>query len=57
VDDAIVVLENIYRHMEMGKTKFELPMMVQPKLVELVSITLVIVVVFFTNCIEFWSGF
>jgi HAE1 family hydrophobic/amphiphilic exporter-1 len=36
VDDAIVVLENIYRHMEMGKTKFELPMMVlQPKLVEL----------------------
>jgi HAE1 family hydrophobic/amphiphilic exporter-1 len=26
--------ENIYRHMEMGKTKFELPMMVA-KLVEL----------------------
>ena len=23
VDDAIVVLENIYRHMEMGKAKLE----------------------------------
>jgi len=35
VDDAIVVLENIYRHMEMGKTKSVQPMMVQPKLVAL----------------------
>jgi HAE1 family hydrophobic/amphiphilic exporter-1 len=45
VDDAIVVLENIYRHMEMGKTKYALPMM-NCKLVELSFITLVIVVVF-----------
>ena len=32
VDDAIVVLENIYRHMEMGKTKLEQRMMVLQKL-------------------------
>jgi HAE1 family hydrophobic/amphiphilic exporter-1 len=33
VDDAIVVLENIYRHMEMGKTV--VPLMKElPKLVE-----------------------
>jgi HAE1 family hydrophobic/amphiphilic exporter-1 len=47
VDDAIVVLENIYRHMEMGKTKFELPMMNFAEIGgTVVSITLVIVVVF-----------
>lgn len=33
VDDAIVVLENIYRHMEMGKAEFVHRMMVQQKLV------------------------
>jgi HAE1 family hydrophobic/amphiphilic exporter-1 len=34
VDDAIVVLENIYRHMEMGK-KPVVPLMKElPKLVE-----------------------
>ena len=32
VDDAIVVLENIYRHMEMGKAKLEQRMMVLQKL-------------------------
>ena len=32
VDDAIVVLENIYRHMEMGKAKLEQRMMVLRKL-------------------------
>jgi HAE1 family hydrophobic/amphiphilic exporter-1 len=31
VDDAIVVLENIYRHMEMGKTGFVQRMTEQPK--------------------------
>jgi HAE1 family hydrophobic/amphiphilic exporter-1 len=30
VDDAIVVLENIYRHMEMGKSQFVLLMMELP---------------------------
>jgi hypothetical protein len=34
VDDAIVVLENIYRHMEMGKTASVQPTMELPKLVE-----------------------
>jgi HAE1 family hydrophobic/amphiphilic exporter-1 len=44
---TIVVLENIYRHMEMGKTKFELPMMFYTEIGgTVVSITLVIVVVF-----------
>jgi hypothetical protein len=56
VDDAIVVLENIYRHMEMGKTKFELPMMVQPKLVERIDYACNCGCIF-TNCIEFWTGF
>jgi Cu/Ag efflux pump CusA len=56
VDDAIVVLENIYRHMEMGKTKFELPMMVLPKLVERIDYACNCGCIF-TNCIEFWTGF
>jgi HAE1 family hydrophobic/amphiphilic exporter-1 len=34
VDDAIVVLENIYRHMEMGKNRAVQPTMELPKLVE-----------------------
>jgi HAE1 family hydrophobic/amphiphilic exporter-1 len=34
VDDAIVVLENIYRHMEMGKTVYVPLMKELPKLVE-----------------------
>jgi HAE1 family hydrophobic/amphiphilic exporter-1 len=46
VDDAIVVLENIYRHMEMGKTKFVLYDGTAEIGGTVVSITLVIVVVF-----------
>ncbi len=48
VDDAIVVLENIYRHMEMGKNKVRAAMDATKEIgFTVVSITLVIVVVFF----------
>lgn len=48
VDDAIVVLENIYRHMEMGKNKVRAAYDATSEIgFTVVSITLVIVVVFF----------
>ncbi|MDB5119020.1 MAG: acriflavin resistance protein [Sphingobacteriales bacterium] len=48
VDDAIVVLENIYRHMEMGKNKVRAAMDATQEIgFTVMSITLVIVVVFF----------
>ncbi|WP_342330469.1 efflux RND transporter permease subunit [Pedobacter sp. FW305-3-2-15-E-R2A2] len=48
VDDAIVVLENIYRHMEMGKNKVRAAYDATAEIgFTVVSITLVIVVVFF----------
>ncbi|TKB96199.1 efflux RND transporter permease subunit [Pedobacter cryophilus] len=48
VDDAIVVLENIYRHMEMGKNKVRAAIDATKEIgFTVVSITLVIVVVFF----------
>ncbi|WP_304065656.1 efflux RND transporter permease subunit [Pedobacter glucosidilyticus] len=48
VDDAIVVLENIYRHMEMGKNKVRAAMDATKEIgFTVTSITLVIVVVFF----------
>src|SRR5690606_38551207 len=48
VDDAIVVLENIYRHMEMGKNKVRAAMDGTKEIgFTVTSITLVIVVVFF----------
>ncbi len=47
VDDAIVVLENIYRHMEMGKNKVRAAYDATKEIgFTVVSITLVIVVVF-----------
>ena len=47
VDDAIVVIENIYRHMEMGKSKFQAAYDgIREIGVTVVSITLVIVAVF-----------
>lgn len=47
VDDAIVVIENIYRHMEMGKNKFQAAYDgIREIGVTVVSITLVIVAVF-----------
>lgn len=47
VDDAIVVLENIYRHMEMGKNKVRAAMDGAKEIgFTVMSITLVIVVVF-----------
>ena len=47
VDDAIVVLENIYRHMEMGKNKVRAAYDGTAEIGgTVVSITLVIVVVF-----------
>jgi HAE1 family hydrophobic/amphiphilic exporter-1 len=47
VDDAIVVIENIYRHMEMGKNKFRASMDGAREIgFTVISITLVIVVVF-----------
>jgi HAE1 family hydrophobic/amphiphilic exporter-1 len=55
VDDAIVVLENIYRHMEMGKTKFAAHDGNGNGTV--VSITPCNCGCIFTNCIEFWTGF
>lgn len=48
VDDAIVVLENIYRHMEMGKNKVRAAYDATSEIgFTVVSITFVIVVVFF----------
>lgn len=48
VDDAIVVLENIYRHMEMGKNRVRAAMDATKEIgFTVTSITLVIVVVFF----------
>lgn len=47
VDDAIVVIENIYRHMEMGKNKVRASMDAAKEIgFTVLSITLVIVVVF-----------
>ena len=47
VDDAIVVLENIYRHMEMGKNKVRASYDATAEIgMTVTSITLVIVVVF-----------
>lgn len=47
VDDAIVVIENIYRHMEMGKNKFRAAFDGAKEIgFTVISITLVIVVVF-----------
>jgi len=48
VDDAIVVIENIYRHMEMGKNKVRASYDATKEIgFTVVSITMVIVVVFF----------
>lgn len=53
VDDAIVVLENIQRHMEMGKNKVRASMDGTREIgFTVVSITLVIVVVFFPIAIS-----
>lgn len=47
VDDAIVVIENIYRHMEMGKSRFQAAYDgIREIGVTVISITLVIVAVF-----------
>ncbi len=47
VDDAIVVLENIYRHLEMGKTRMQATIDGVKEIgLSVVSITLVLVVVF-----------
>lgn len=47
VDDAIVVLENIYRHLEMGKTSWQATIDGVKEIgLSVVSITLVLVVVF-----------
>ena len=47
VDDAIVVLENIYRHMEMGKNRVKAAYDATSEIgFTVISITLVIVVVF-----------
>jgi HAE1 family hydrophobic/amphiphilic exporter-1 len=53
VDDAIVVLENIYRHMEMGKNRVRAAYDATSEIgFTVVSITLVIVVVFFPIAIS-----
>ncbi|MCU7494160.1 MAG: efflux RND transporter permease subunit [Ignavibacteria bacterium] len=47
VDDSIVVVENIYRYLEMGKTRFEAALQgAKQILYTAISITLVIVIVF-----------
>ncbi len=56
VDDAIVVLENIYRHMEMGKSKIRAAYDGAAEIgFTVTAITLVIVVVLLTNCYEYRS--
>lgn len=56
VDDAIVVLENIYRHMEMGKNRVRAAYDATKEIgFTVTSITLVIVVVFFPIAIS--TGF
>lgn len=56
VDDAIVVLENIYRHMEMGKNRVRAAFEATKEIgFTVTSITLVIVVVFFPIAIS--TGF
>ena len=53
VDDAIVVLENIYRHMEMGKNRVRAAYEATKEIgFTVTSITLVIVVVFFPIAIS-----
>jgi HAE1 family hydrophobic/amphiphilic exporter-1 len=53
VDDAIVVLENIYRHMEMGKNRVRAAFEATKEIgFTVTSITLVIVVVFFPIAIS-----
>ncbi|WP_069659330.1 efflux RND transporter permease subunit [Arcticibacter eurypsychrophilus] len=53
VDDAIVVLENIYRHMEMGKNRVKAAYDATSEIgFTVMSITLVIVVVFFPIAIS-----
>ncbi|WP_207427409.1 efflux RND transporter permease subunit [Pedobacter sp. SYSU D00535] len=53
VDDAIVVLENIYRHMEMGKNRVKAAYEATKEIgFTVTSITLVIVVVFFPIAIS-----
>lgn len=53
VDDAIVVLENIYRHMEMGKNRVKAAFEATKEIgFTVTSITLVIVVVFFPIAIS-----
>lgn len=48
VDDAIVVLENIYRHLEMGKSRWQATLDgINEIRLSVMSITLVLVVVFF----------
>lgn len=48
VDDAIVVLENIYRHLEMGKSRWQATLDgIREIGLSVMSITLVLVVVFF----------
>lgn len=48
VDDAIVVLENIYRHLEMGKSRWQATLDGIKEIgLSVLSITLVLVVVFF----------
>ncbi len=47
VDDAIVVIENIYRHMEMGKSRWQASLEATKELgITVVSITIVLIVVF-----------
>jgi len=47
VDDAIVILENIYRHLEMGKTRLQASLDAAKELgLTVVSITIVLVAVF-----------
>ena len=53
VDDAIVVIENIYRHMEMGKNRIQASYDGVKELgLTVTAITLVLVAVFFTYCVR-----
>jgi HAE1 family hydrophobic/amphiphilic exporter-1 len=57
VDDAIVVLENIYRHMEMGKNKVRAAYDGTAEIGGTVVDYACNCGCIFTNCIEFWTGF
>ncbi len=46
VDDAIVVVENVHRHLEEGKTPFEAAIMAHVKLQPVIAMTITLAAVY-----------